>query len=209
MADAYELDVNPRDRAEILRRDRELRDAVAQMSPAEKRTKIEFLQEITGYSKSHIYKCLKVDADPSSKAFRSLLGYGKSKVPEGLEIPRGANPKDAMFNLKVRIGEIVAKGVEAGGGRTNIREGIKSGESTRKFGNTSSGLDTGRVGRYLLDDKFMKSDLEPRLYFQPNGDIFFEYWHDSPQSSGEQSFDSEMLEDYVIEGLIDPNEGWY
>ncbi len=210
MPDSYELDANPKDRAEILRRDRELRDAVARMPSDEKRTQIEFLQEITGYSKAHIYKCLKADADPSSKEFRSLFGYGrKSKVPAGLEVPKGVTPQDAMFNLKLRIGETIAKGVESGSTKMRVTEGTRNGESIRSFGSTVTGLDTGRIGRYLLDEKFMKSNLEPRLYFQPSGGIYFEYWHDSPNSSGEQSFDSELLDDYVSQGLIDPNEGWY
>jgi hypothetical protein len=209
MASNYELDANPKDRAEILQRDRELRDAVSQMTPGERRTQIEFLQEITGYSKAHIYKCLKPDADPSSKEFRSFFGYGKSKVPQGLDIPKGVTPQDAMFNLKLRIGETVVRGVESGGAKTKVSIGTKNGESTRDFGNTISGIDTGLIGRYLLDNKFMKNNLEPRLFFQPGGGVYFEYWHDSPNSSGEQSFDSETLEDYAAQGLIDPNEGWY
>ena len=200
----YERDVNPKDREEILRRDRELRDAVAQMSGNEKRTFIEFLQEVTGYSKAHIYKCLKADADPSSKEFRSFFSYGKSKVPEGVVVPPGANPQDAMFNLKLRIGKTVARGVEAGGAKTKVNEGTRSGETTRGFGNTVMGLDTERLGQYLLNDKFMKtSGLEHRLFFQPGGGVYLQYWHDSPQSSGQ----AEAVEEWDDE--IDWAAGWY
>src|SRR4028118_1172406 len=203
MASDYQLDENPRDRAEILRRDRVLRDVVSRMSRNEKRTFIEFLIETTGNSKAHIYKCLKADADPSSKAFRTLLSYGKSKVPEGMEIPKSANPQDVMFNLKLRIGESIARGVESGGARPRVNEGTRNGESTRGFGNTVSGIDTERMGRYLLNDKLMNCGLQTRLYFQAGGGVYLQYWHDSPSSSGE----AEAIEDWD-EG-IDFAAGWY
>lgn len=203
MADDNQLDANPRDRAEILLRDRSLRDAVSRMSRSEKRTFIEFLQETTGNSKAHIYKCLKANADPSSKGFRTFFSYGKSKVPEGLQVPKGTNPQDAIFNLKLRIGETVARGVEAGGAQTKVTEGTKSGESTRGFGNTVTGIDAARMGRYLLNDKLMKNGLGTRLYFQPGGGVYLQYWHNSPRSSGE----AVAIEDWD-EG-IDFAAGWY
>lgn len=187
MAD-YELDANPKDRREILRRDRELRDAVAQMNRSEKRTFIEFLQEATGNCKAHIYKCLKTEAEPSSKEFRTLFSYGKSKIPSGVEIPSGANAQDVMFNLKLRIADSTVRGTEKGRAEDRVKEGTRSGESTRGLGNSVTGLDTEKVSKYLLNDRLFNpsNGLEPKLFFQSGGSIYFQFWHESPESFGNE-----------------------
>ncbi len=210
MSDEFEFDIDPKNREEILQRDRDFRESVSRMNQAEKRTFLETLEGLTGYSKAHLYKCIKPNSSSESKNFRTLFSYGKSNLPNGLDVPQGASVQDIAFQLKLRIGEASIKGIEAGGAQDRVQSGTKNGETTRLLGNAITGIDISNIGKYLLNDKlfFDGYGLEAKMFYQSGGGIYFKYWHDSPQSSG-SGFDSEQHSDYLDQELVDPNEGWY
>jgi hypothetical protein len=210
MSDNFEFDIDPKNREEILQRDRDFRESVSRMNQGEKRTLLETLEGLTGYSKAHLYKCIKPDSSSENKNFRTLFSYGKSKLPTGLDVPQGVSSQDVAFQLKLRIGEATIKGIEAGGARDRVQSGTRNGESTRLLGNAVTGLDVDTVGKYVLNEKLFSdgNGLEPKIFFQSGGGVYFTHWHDSPGSSG-SGFDAEQERDYLERGLIDPNEGWY
>ncbi len=210
MSDEFEFDINPKNREEILQRDRDFRESVSRMNQNEKRTLLEALEGLTGYSKAHLSKCIKPNSSSESKNFRTLFSYGKSNLPNGLDVPQGASAQDIAFQLKLRIGEATIKGIEAGGAQDRVQSGTRNGETTRLLGNAVTGIDISNIGKYLLNDKlfFDGYGLEAKMFFQSGGGIYFKYWHDSPDSSG-SGFNSEQHNEYLSEDLIDPNEGWY
>jgi len=210
MSDNFEFDIDPKNREEILQRDRDFRESVSRMNSGEKRTLLETLEGLTGYSKAHLYKCIKPNSSSENKNFRTLFSYGKGNLPTGLDVPQGASLQDVAFQLKLRIGEATIKGVESGGAQDRVQSGTRNGETTRLLGNAVTGIDADKVGKYLLNDKLFSNGygLEPKVFFQSGGGVYFKYWHDSPQSSG-SGFSAEERSDYLDQGLVDPNEGWY
>jgi hypothetical protein len=210
MSDEFQFDIDPKNREEILQRDRDFRESVSRMNQSEKRTLLETLEGLTGYSKAHLYKCIKPNSNSEDKNFRTLFSYGKGNLPTGLDVPQGASAQDVAFQLKLRIGEATIKGVQAGGAQDRVQPGTRSGETTRDLGNSVTGIDADKVGKYLLNDKlfFDGNGLEPKIFFQSGGGIYIKFWHDSPQSSG-SGFDSEQQNEYLNQDLVDPNEGWY
>ncbi len=210
MADDFQFDIDPKNRDDILQRDRDFRESVSRMNAGEKRTLLETLEGLTGYSKAHLYKCVKPNSSSEDKNFRTLFSYGKGNLPTGLDVPEGVSEKDVAFQLKLRIGEATIKGVDAGGAQDSVQPGTRSGETTRTLGNAATGIDVDKVGNYLLNDQlfFDGNGLEPKIFFQSGGGIYLKHWHDSPQSSG-TGFDSEEEDDYLNEGLINTNGGWY
>jgi hypothetical protein len=206
MADGYELDIDPKtEQARLLDLDRRFRDDVAQMGKGERETLIETIQEMTGYSRGHILRTINPNYEKGDSQWRTLFSYkGKSDIPAGTQLPRGATQRDAFFNAKVRFGEAVVRGVEAGGASSNVSEGIKGGEVTRDFGNSVTGLNEDRLLKYLWTTNLQTPSIEFRLQFQAGGGVYAQYWHDSPQSSGSTESDFGYAND-----LFDPNEGWY
>ena len=119
-----------------------------------------------------------------------------------MPLPEGASQKDAAFNLKVRLAEVTTRAVSEGNVTQRVSEGIKNGEATRVMGNVVTGVNEQRLSKYMLNDNLFKSgSLEPKLYIQPGGTIYLQFWHDSPQSSGSEP---EEREDD-----IDLASGWY
>jgi hypothetical protein len=204
----YELDINPRNREELMRRDREFRNAIAQMSKAQRSTLLETLQQLTGYTKGHLQRCMDIRPREQQKQFRTLFSYSNKPAPSGISVPKGASPKDVMFNLKLRIGEATVRAVQSGeSANREIKQGVKYGEATKDFGNSVTGLNTGKMSRYLLNDRMYKANLEGKLYFQNGGGVYFQYWHDSPRSSGSESEDQEA-ESFAFD-IYDLNDDLY
>ena len=200
---AYQPDIDPKNKEELRQRDRNLRDAMAQVSKQQRDDWVNMMHESTQLSKGHLRRCIDPRPKDQQPNFRTLFSYGgKSVLPPGVPLPEGASQKDAAFNLKVRLAEVTTRAVSEGNVTQRVSEGIKNGEATRVMGNVVTGVNEQRLSKYMLNDNLFKSgSLEPKLYIQPGGTIYLQFWHDSPQSSGSEP---EEREDD-----IDLASGWY
>ena len=200
---AYQPDIDPKNKQELMQRDRNLRDAMAQLSKTEQETWVNMMHETTQLSKGHLRRCIDPRPRDQQPNFRTLFSYGgKSQLPEGVQLPAGASPKDAAFNLKVRMAETTTRAIFEGNTSQRVNEGIRNGEATRVMGNAITGLNEQRIARYMLSDGLFKGgNLEPKLYIQRGGSIYLQFWHDSPQSSGSEPEDDDNEINFAV--------GWY
>lgn len=225
---SYRRDVEPENKQELIRRDREFRASVGKMSKVERQSLRDTICETFRISKETASKWISPTANPNSKSFRTMFTYNKNaKIPEyiktseefkklpreakieSVELSRGAkieNKIDAVFNAKLRFSESVVNGKGEGQEvKAVVKEGMKNGVAFRGMGNSVTGIDEKRLYRYLLQDNLSNSQAQMKLKFQSGGSIYLEYYHDSPNSSG-KSLNSE---DYENSDLVDMDGGLY
>lgn len=225
---SYRRDIEPENKRELIRRDKEFRESVGKMSKVERQNLRDTISEVFRISKETASKWISPTANPDSKAFRTMFTYNKkAKIPEylktseefkqlprevkieSLELPRGAkieNKIDAVFNAKLRFSESVVNGKGEGQEvKAVVKEGIQNGVAFRGMGNSVTGIDDKRLYRYLLQDNLSNSQAEMKLKFQSGGSVYLEYYHDSPNSSGK----SLNPEDYEDSDLVDMDGGLY
>lgn len=225
---SYRRDVEPENKQELMRRDKDFRESVGKMSKIERQNLRDTISEVFKISKETASKWISPTANPHSKAFRTMFTYNKNaKVPEYLktseefkqlprevkiesvELSRGAkteNKIDAVFNAKLRFSESVVNGKGEGQEvKPVVKEGIENGVAFRGMGNSVTGIDDKRLYRYLLQDNLSNSQAQMKLKFQSGGSFYLEYYHDSPSSSG-KSLNSE---DYEDSDLVDMDGGLY
>lgn len=227
---SFGRDVEPDNKEELMRRDREFRLSVRKMTKIERQSLRDTISETFNVTKDTASKWISPTANPSSKAFRTMFTYNKNaKVPEYLktseefkklpreakiesvELGKGAkveNKIDAVFNAKLRFTEAVTNGkIEGQEVKAVVKEGIENGVAFRGMGNSITGIDDKRLYRYLLQDNLSNSQAQMKLKFQTGGAVYLEYYHDSPNSSG--SGRSINFEDYEDSDLIDTDGGLY
>lgn len=129
---SYRRDVEPENKQELMRRDKEFRVSVGKMSKVERQSLRDTISETFKISKETASKWISPTANPDSKAFRTMFTYNKNaKVPEyiktseefkqlprqakieSIALPKGAkieNKIDAVFNAKLRFSEAVVNG---------------------------------------------------------------------------------------------------
>ncbi|MDZ8228284.1 hypothetical protein [Nostoc sp. ChiVER01] len=225
---SYRRDVEPENKEELMRRDKEFRASVGKMSKVERQNLKETISEVFKISKETASKWISPTANPNSKAFRTMFTYNKNaKVPEYIktseefnQLPRQAkiesvqlakeakaeNKIDAVFNTKLRFSEAVVNGKSEGQEiKVVVKEGVENGVAFRGMGNSVTGVDDKRLYRYLLQDNLSNSQAEMKLKFQSGGSVYLEYYHDSPNSSG-KSLNSE---DYEDSDLVDRDSSLY
>lgn len=218
------MDVKPTDKKELLRRDREFRDSVSKMDRAERRNLKDTIAQTFKVSPETAAKWMSPTAKSTSSGFRSMFSYNKNpKSPDyiktkdefkalpnnakkdAVQIPNGLSKADAIYEAKLRFGEAVVNGKEFGEVNQKVEEGIKNGNAIRGMGNSVTGLDDKRLYRYLFEDNLFKKDRQTKLIFQKGGSVYVEYFHDSPESQGEEL----DYEDYEDSDLIDYSGGFY
>lgn len=228
---SYRRDVEPENKQELTRRDKEFRASVGKMSKVERQALREIIVEAFNVTKETASKWISPTANPNSKAFRTMFTYNKNaKVPEYLktseefkqlpreakiesvQLPKGANAEnkiDGVFNAKLRFSEVVVNGKAEGQEvKAVVKEGVENGLAFRGLGNSVTGIDDKRLYRYLLQDNLLNYQAQMKIKFQTGGSVYIEYYHDSPNSSG-RLINPDDYENSDLSDLIDQDSGLY